>query len=52
MLQEIFPLVINVHMKYLAPFVLFLMAAILSETLIDVLKNILVGGRRSAKSAR
>lgn len=51
MMQEIFPIVVNVHMKYLAPFVIFLMSALLAEIVIDLLKKILVGGRRSARSA-
>lgn len=48
MMQEVFPLVINVHMRYLGSFVLFLCALILSEKLIDILKYSL-GGRRTSK---
>lgn len=48
MMEEVFPLVFNVHMRYLAPFVLVLCALIIAEKLSDVLKQSLVG-RRSSK---
>lgn len=48
MMQEVFPLVVSVHMRYLGPFVLVLCALIVSEKIIDVLKHSVVG-RRSAR---
>lgn len=49
MMEEVFPLVISVHMKYLGSFVLVLCAIIISEQLIDVIKRSLLVGRRSSK---
>lgn len=48
MMQEVFPLVISVHMRYLGPFVLVLCALSVSEKIMDIFKFSLVG-RRSAR---
>lgn len=50
MIQDILSLSINTHMRYLAPFVLVLGALAISDSLIDLLKRVLVGAnKRSAR---